>query len=293
MRKVHLLVVLALFAGLALAMPPASSAQIAVGVSVHIGPPPLRVVAVQPMCPGPGYLWTPGYWAYGPAGYYWVDGAWVMPPQAGVLWTPGYWGWGDGAYVWHRGYWGPHVGFYGGINYGFGYFGAGFVGGRWEGGHFFYNSAVWHVNTHVIRNVYVDRTVIRDVHVNRVSYNGGRGGINARPTREEAGYEHERHFDATPMQARHEQSFRGGAARGNGYHSFQPPHNGGHEAMARPNDRGNMGRGNEGRGNNGGNRAERTNNQNRGNGGGRAQQARPEKQQHQGKPDHGDRGRGL
>ncbi|HTU33462.1 MAG TPA: YXWGXW repeat-containing protein [Candidatus Acidoferrum sp.] len=285
MRKVHLVLVLALFAGLTLAMPPASSAQIAVGVSVHIGPPPLRVVAVQPMCPGPGYLWTPGYWAYGSAGYYWVPGAWVMPPQAGLLWTPGYWGWGDGVYVWHRGYWGPHVGFYGGINYGFGYFGTGFVGGHWQGGHFFYNTAVWHVNTHVIHNVYVDRTVVRDVHVNRVSYNGGRGGIVARPTPEEARYRNERHFGATPMQARHEQSFRGGAARGNGFHSFQPPRNGGHE-MARPNER--PSHGDEGRGREGG----------------RAPQARPEKPQHQakpqheekpqhgGKPDRGDRGRG-
>lgn len=282
MRKVHLVMVFAVFAGLALAMPPASSAQIAVGISVHVGPPPLRVVAVQPMCPGPGYLWTPGYWAYGPAGYYWVDGSWVMPPQAGLLWTPGYWGWGGGVYAWHAGYWGAHVGFYGGINYGFGYFGTGFVGGHWDGGHFFYNTAVWHVNTHVIRNVYVDRTVIRDVHVNRVSFNGGRGGIVARPTPEEARYQNERHFGATPMQARHEESFRGGAAHGNGYHSFQPPHNGGHET-ARPNNR------------------PAHNNEARGHEGGRAPQARQARQekpqheakpQHEGKPDHGDRGRG-
>lgn len=298
MRKAHLVLVFALFAGLALTMPPASSAQIAVGVSVHVGPPPLRVVAVQPMCPGPGYLWTPGYWAYGDAGYYWVPGAWVMPPQPGLLWTPGYWGFADGAYVFHRGYWGPHVGFYGGINYGFGYFGTGFVGGHWDHDHFFYNSAVWHVNTHVIRNVYVDRTVIRDVHVTRVSYNGGHGGIMARPTHEEEAYEHEHHFERTPMQARHEEGFRGGAAHGNA-HSFQPPNHGGHE-MARSEDRGNMGRGNEGRGNSGGNRAEHMNNQNRGHEGGRAPQAHPHpekphhegKPQHEGKPDRGGRGRG-
>jgi WXXGXW repeat (2 copies) len=290
MRKAYLVLLVALIAGLALAMPPASSAQIAVGISVHIGPPPLRVVAVQPMCPGPGYFWTPGYWAYGPAGYYWVPGAWVVAPQPGLLWTPGYWGWGGGAYVWHAGYWGPHVGFYGGINYGFGYFGTGFGGGRWDHGRFFYNTAVWHVNTHVIRNVYVDRTVVRNVYVNRVSYNGGRGGIDARPTREEMNYEHERHFAATPMQARHEQSFRGGAGRGNNFHSFTPPNHGERNAMARPNDRGNTGRGNENRGNNGGNRGEHMNNQNRGHQGGRQPQAKPQKPQHQSKPDRGDRG---
>ena len=37
---------------------------------------------------------------------------------------------GGGAFFWHEGYWGPHVGFYGGINYGFGYWGHGYEGGR-------------------------------------------------------------------------------------------------------------------------------------------------------------------
>ncbi len=89
--------------------------------------------------PGDGYMWTPGYWAYGPAGYYWVPGVWVRPPQVGVLWTPGYWGWGGGAFIFHEGYWGPHIGFYGGVNYGFGYGGVGFEGGYWHGGVFAYN----------------------------------------------------------------------------------------------------------------------------------------------------------
>ena len=31
------------------------------------------------------------------------------------------------------GYWGPHVGYYGGVNYGFGYMGVGFAGGAWRG----------------------------------------------------------------------------------------------------------------------------------------------------------------
>ena len=118
------------------------AASIAVGVSVGIAPPPIPVYA-QPVCPGPGYLWTPGYWAYDPAGgYYWVPGTWVMAPAPGLLWTPGYWGWGGAAFVWHAGCWGSHVGFYGGINYGFGYLGVGFVGGEWRGGTFFYNRAV-------------------------------------------------------------------------------------------------------------------------------------------------------
>ena len=68
----------------------------------------------QPLIPGPGYIWTPGYWAWGDNGYFWVPGTWVLPPAVGLLWTPGYWAWSAGSYIWNAGYWGPHIGFYGG-----------------------------------------------------------------------------------------------------------------------------------------------------------------------------------
>ncbi len=181
-----------------LAVPLASFAGVV--VSVRIAPPPLRVYT-QPVCPGDGYIWTPGYWAYGPAGYYWVDGAWVLAPQPGLLWTPGYWGFSGGVYAWHAGYWGPHVGFYGGVHYGFGYDGVGFVGGRWDHGHFFYNTAVARVNVAVIHNTY--RTEVINRNVTRVSFNG-RGGINMRPTREQERFEHERHFERTNAQVERE-----------------------------------------------------------------------------------------
>ena len=188
-----------------LVMAPASSFA-GVFISVRIGPPPLPVY-VQPACPGDGYIWTPGYWAYGSDGYYWVPGTWVLAPQPGFLWTPGYWGWSEGAYIWHGGYWGPHVGFYGGINYGFGYFGTGYGGGYWHGRDFFYNRSVNNVN---ITNVHIyNRTVINNVTVNRVSYNGGAGGINARPSHDEERWEHERHFEPTSMQVNHENGARG------------------------------------------------------------------------------------
>src|SRR6201986_36057 len=126
-------------------------------------PPPELPVYAQPICPGDGYLWTPGYWAYDDVnGYYWVPGVWVQPPQAGLLWTPAYWGFEGGHYLFHAGYWGPHVGYYGGMNYGFGYMGIGFVGGEWRGGHFAYNTAVVHVNTTIIHNTYVNNTIIHD-----------------------------------------------------------------------------------------------------------------------------------
>jgi hypothetical protein len=179
----------------------ASFSQIAVGISVRIGPPPLPVYA-QPICPGPGYFWTPGYWAWNDDdGYYWVPGTWVVAP-VGMLWTPGYWGWGGGFYVWHGGYWGPHVGFYGGINYGFGYTGVGFVGGEWRGRDFYYNRSVTNVSVTNVTRVY-NRTVIVN-NTRNVSFNGGSGGIEARPTRDQERAEHERHVAALPMQTQHE-----------------------------------------------------------------------------------------
>ncbi len=179
-----------------------SSAQIAVGISVRIGPPALPIYA-QPICPGPGYLWTPGYWAWSDDdGYYWVPGTWVVAP-VGMLWTPGYWGWGGGLYAWHPGYWGPHIGFYGGINYGFGYGGVGFVGGEWRGGAFFYNTAVMHVDTVHVTNVYVNRTVIVN-NESHVAFNGGEGGVAARPTAAEEVAAREPHRAALAEQTQHE-----------------------------------------------------------------------------------------
>lgn len=182
-----------------------ASAQIAVGISVHVAPPALPVY-VQPPCPTEGYIWTPGYWAYRDNDYYWVPGVWVAPPRVGLLWTPAYWGFAGGVYGFHPGYWGPHVGFYGGINYGFGYGGVGFVGGEWRGGHFAYNTAVVNVNTTVIHNTYVNKTVINNnVTVNRASFNGA-GGVEARPTTQERAAEHESHVQPTSEQMTHEHS---------------------------------------------------------------------------------------
>src|SRR6202041_1779747 len=185
---------------LAMAMLFLSSASFAqIGVAITIAPPELPVYE-QPVCPGDGYIWTPGYWAWGDDGYFWVPGTWVEAPEVGFFWTPGYWGWGGSSFVWYDGYWGPTVGFYGGINYGFGYFGHGFEGGRWDGGHFFYNRAVANVNVNVIHNVYETKVDVRnDVHV---SYNG-HGGIDARPTAQEEAAAHERHVGPVAAQTAH------------------------------------------------------------------------------------------
>jgi len=171
-------------------------------ISVNFAPPVLPVYA-QPVCPGDAYMWIPGYWAYGPGGYYWVPGTWVLAPSPGLLWTPGYWGWGGGVYLWHPGYWGPHVGFYGGVNYGFGYTGVGYVGGGWYGHVFRYNTAVTNVNVTVVHNTYIDRTVVYNGAGTRTSYNGP-GGITARPNATELAASHEQHMAPTSTQMSHE-----------------------------------------------------------------------------------------
>jgi hypothetical protein len=188
-----------LFALAVLCLPTPASAQ--VRITVGFGPPALPVYE-QPICPGDGYIWTPGYWAWDPDAedYYWVPGTWVLAPEVGFLWTPPWWGWDGGVFLFHEGFWGPHIGFYGGINYGFGYFGVGFVGGRWDGGHFFYNRAVANINVVNIHNVY-NETV--NVTVNHISYNGGEGGIVARPRPEDEIAEHDRHIAAVAAQTQH------------------------------------------------------------------------------------------
>src|SRR3984885_1015705 len=167
--------------------------------------PPALPEYPQPPCPVEGYLWTPGYWAWAPAGYYWVPGTWVQPPRVGVLWTPGYWGFVGGVYAFHAGYWGPHIGFYGGVNYGFGYTGVGFAGGRWVGGAFAYNQAVANINVSVVHNTYNETVVNNVTVVNRVSFNGGAGGIVAAPTAQERMAAQEPHTPPTPLQRQHVQ----------------------------------------------------------------------------------------
>jgi hypothetical protein len=152
--------------------------------------------------PEEGYVWTPGYWQWvAPTGYYWVPGTWVLPPTVNVFWTPPYWGWSAGLYVFHGGYWGSQVGFYGGVNYGYGYGGSGYQGGRWEGGHFAYNSAVNNFGSVHVANTYRQNVSVNTS--NRISYNGGPGGVRAEPNAQERSFQAEPHQAITAEQSRH------------------------------------------------------------------------------------------
>jgi hypothetical protein len=180
----------------------AASAQIV--ISVGVPPPPLPDYD-QPDIPAAGYMWTPGYWAYDDDfGYYWVPGTWIEPPQQGLLWTPGYWGFDNGNYVYYDGYWGDQVGFYGGVDYGYGYTGAGYEGGYWQSGNFFYNRAVNKIINVNITNVY-SKTVTTNTTANRVAYNGGEGGLAVRPTEQQQAFAHQQHVGPTALQRQHVQ----------------------------------------------------------------------------------------
>ena len=163
-------------------------------------PPPPLPDYDQPPAPGDDYVWTPGYWNYANDGYYWVPGVWVLAPYVGALWTPPWWGYDNGVYLWHTGYWGPHIGYYGGIDYGFGYTGRGYYGAYWDHGHLDYNRSVTNVNTTIVHNVYNYSVPSRG---SRVSYNGGRGGIEARPTAQELAVVHDPRTPPVAAQIQH------------------------------------------------------------------------------------------
>jgi WXXGXW repeat (2 copies) len=168
-------------------------------------PPPPLPVYTQPPCPGENYIWTPGYWSYGEVGYYWVPGVWVLAPYVDALWTPPYWDYYDGRYRWHHGYWSRYIGFYGGINYGFGYTGLGYNGGYWAvNGAFVYNREVNNVNPRVAHYIY-RHSVPNYTPFNRISFNGP-GGINRAATPRELAVGRQVRFDPVPAQVQHMRS---------------------------------------------------------------------------------------
>jgi hypothetical protein len=170
---------------------------------IQTAPPPIPSYA-QPAIPEDGYLWMPGFWARREdvRDYYWVPGTWVKPPREGFLWTPPYWSRVDGGFVFHAGYWAEAVGFYGGIDYGYGYTSDGYQGGRWDNGTFFYNRAANDLGSSDAAHVY-EQTIAATDQSARASFNGGSRGTKAQPTPEQEKLAHDRHIDPTPEQQQH------------------------------------------------------------------------------------------
>ena len=178
--------------------PAIAQAQVSFDISVGFAPPPLPIYD-QPPIPGPDYIWTPGYWAWDPDvyDYYWVPGTWTEAPQPGLLWTPPWWGFENGAYGFHEGYWGPQVGYYGGVDYGFGYDGDAYQGGYWRNNHFFYNSSVNNVRNAHLAYVY-QKPVVMNCRAT-ASFNGP-GGVTARPTAAQLAAARAPHIAPTTLQ---------------------------------------------------------------------------------------------
>jgi hypothetical protein len=182
------------------------AADTAAPVACGQGAPPALLTYAQPPMPEEGYMWTPGYWQWAATGYFWIPGTWVEPPSLGVLWTPPYWAFAGGIYGFHAGYWGSTVGFYGGVNYGFGYGGSGFDGGRWDGGHFAYNRSVTNFGSVHVTNAYRQNVSVNTSHI---SFNGGVGGVRAEASAGERESEHESHASMTSQQTLHETAAAG------------------------------------------------------------------------------------
>jgi hypothetical protein len=184
--------------------------------SVAVAPPELPIYE-QPSPPEEDLVWTPGFWDWNrdARDYYWVPGTWSAAPIVGYLWTPGYWVARRGWFAWQAGYWGPHVGFYGGVNYGHGYFGRGYVGGSWRDGRMMYNSAVTNLDNFHSNHTYSEAVVSS---ASRASYSGG----SVQPNSAEIAAAREIHIPPTSAQLRHIQLVGGNPALRAGSNNGHP-----------------------------------------------------------------------
>ncbi len=86
----------------AMSIPAVGHAYTSVGVSVQVGPPPLRYEVVPSA--RLGYVWAPGYWNWRGHRHVWVGGCWVRE-RRGYIYYPQRWEQrGDGWYQ-NRGRW--------------------------------------------------------------------------------------------------------------------------------------------------------------------------------------------
>ena len=73
-------------------------------VVVRYGPPVPRYGVVG-VAPGPGFVWTEGFYDWRGGSYAWVPGRWMRPPRRNAVWVRSEWVQGPHGYVLHRGHW--------------------------------------------------------------------------------------------------------------------------------------------------------------------------------------------
>ena len=72
---------------------------------VAVPGPPAPRYAVMGYAPGPGFVWTEGFYDLRGSGWVWVPGAWRRPPRSGALWVASGWHQEGRGWQFHRGYW--------------------------------------------------------------------------------------------------------------------------------------------------------------------------------------------
>src|ERR1051326_1631686 len=82
--------------------PPAASPPPAEVVVQEAPPPPKTEVIVE--SPGPGYVWTPGYWSW-QGRWVWIGGRYVVRPHPHAVWVGGHWVRRGRGHVWVEGHW--------------------------------------------------------------------------------------------------------------------------------------------------------------------------------------------
>ena len=71
---------------------------------VRTAPPPPRY-AVVGVAPGPGYVWTNGFWDWRGSRWVWVEGRWMRAPRPHAVWVAPEWRQEGRRWRYHRGYW--------------------------------------------------------------------------------------------------------------------------------------------------------------------------------------------
>jgi hypothetical protein len=70
----------------------------------YSAPPPPRY-GVLGVAPGPGYVWTEGYWDQRGSNWIWVGGRWMHPPRPRAVWVAPRWSQEGRGWRFHQGYW--------------------------------------------------------------------------------------------------------------------------------------------------------------------------------------------
>jgi hypothetical protein len=75
------------------------------GYYATTAPPAPRYYGAVGVAPGPGYIWTDGYWDWRGGNWGWRDGRWQRPPRRHARWVAPEWRREGRGYRFHQGRW--------------------------------------------------------------------------------------------------------------------------------------------------------------------------------------------